>query len=146
VARGQRRVHLPQDLVVVGGLHQHARHTVRLRERLCVLAAEIGGIEHERGVRRGGVGLQAPRQLVAVHHRHEHVRNHQLGPGLLRAGEGLAAIIGAHHFVPGMLEQGGEGSRGFARLSSATRMVAIWNGQSSRKVVPAPAPARRTIS
>ena len=31
-------VHLPQDDVVVGGLHQHARHAVRLRQRLRVLA------------------------------------------------------------------------------------------------------------
>ena len=48
VARGERRVDLPQDLVVVGGLDQHARHAVRLGERLRVLAAEVRGVEHER--------------------------------------------------------------------------------------------------
>ena len=52
VARGERRVHLAQDLVVVRGLDQHARHAVRLRQRLRVLAAEVRGVEHQRRARR----------------------------------------------------------------------------------------------
>ena len=101
VARGERGVHLAQDLVVVGGLEQHARHAVRLRQRLRLLTAEVRGVEHHRGRRGGRIGLQPARQLVAVHHRHQHVGDHQLGAGLLRARQRLAAVDRAHHGMPG---------------------------------------------
>ncbi len=104
-ARGQHLVHGGEDGVVVGRLDQHARHAVRERQVLRLLRAEVGGVEQHHGARGGRVELQPPRQLVAVHLRHQDVGDDQLRPVLARALQRLPAVGGRHHAVPGGLEQ-----------------------------------------
>jgi hypothetical protein len=104
-ARGQHRLDLAQNLRVLRGFEQHARDAVRLCERLRVPAAEVRRIEDDRHARGGRIGLQAPRELVAVHRRHEHIRDHEVGSCLLRALETFAPVHRARHAMTRSLEE-----------------------------------------
>ena len=55
-----------------------------------------------------GSALQAARELVAVHQRHQDVGDHQLGARFLRARQRLAPVGRADDLVPGDLEQRGQ--------------------------------------
>ena len=107
-ARGEHGFHLAQDLGVLRGFQQHAGYAVRLRERLRVLAAEVGRIEDDGDAGCGGIGLQPPRELISVHCRHEHIRDHELRARLLRARERFTPVDRAHDVVAGTFEQRGK--------------------------------------
>jgi len=94
-----------QDRGVVRGLEQHARDAVRPGERLRILPAKVGGVEHERGSRGRRFGAQPARELIAVHERHQHVRDHEIRARLACARERLAAVGRAQHAMPRALEQ-----------------------------------------
>ena len=105
VARGERGLHLAQDFVVVRRLDEHARHAVRLRQGLRVLAAEVGGIEHHRRLGGARVGAQVAGELVAIHHRHQDVGDHQLRVRFPRPRQRFPAVGGADDVMPSELEE-----------------------------------------
>jgi hypothetical protein len=60
------------------------RHAAGLRQRPGFTFTVVRGVEHHWNRARGGIEAQLLDQLIAVHHRHEHIGNHQIrvfGPG-----------------------------------------------------------------
>jgi hypothetical protein len=105
---GENLVHGAQDVVVVGGLDQHARHAVRLGKLLRILTGEVGGIEDDREPGGARIGAQLPGEHVAVHAGHEHVGDDEVGRPLSRAVERLARVGRAAHVVARDFKQRGE--------------------------------------
>ena len=62
------------------------------RERLRLTLAIVRGIEDDRNPAGRRIEPQLPDELVAVHHRHEHVGNHQIGMLRPYRGQALAAV------------------------------------------------------
>jgi len=81
-----------QHLLGRGGFCQDPRHAARLRQRSRFPFAVRCGIEQHGNPARLRVETQASAELIAIHHRHEHVGNHQIGGLGLDGGQSLAAI------------------------------------------------------
>ena len=107
-ARGKHFVDGVEDHIGVGGLDQDAHHAVGLRELLVVLAAEIRGVEHDPDGRGRRLGTQRAGQRVAVHERHQDIRDDEVGAHFARLGQGLAAVGLGEHAMTRVLQPGSE--------------------------------------
>ena len=101
----QHLCHRPQDGLVVRRLDQNPRHAQGGGELFRILPTEVRRVENHTYPAGGGFELQAPRQLIAVHAGHQHVRDDQRWHVAAREVERPAAVVRSEHLVADGLEQ-----------------------------------------
>ncbi len=98
-------LHRRQDHVGIARLGQDRAHAAGLGQFARLRLAVGGGVEDDRGGRDRRLRPKLPRELEAVHGRHQDVGDDQLRPFGAHDLERGGAIGGLHQCVPGMAEQ-----------------------------------------
>ena len=75
-----------------GGFRQDVGHATGPRQRPRFTLAVVRGVEHDGNPAGRRIETQLPDELIAVHHRHQHVGNDQIGTIGPDRGQSLAAI------------------------------------------------------
>ena len=89
----------------ISGLRQDVGNPAGQRKRPRLALAVVRGIEHHGDRTRGRIETKLPDELIAVHHRHEHIGNHQIGVIGLDGSKSLASIRRLEHPVPLMTQE-----------------------------------------
>jgi len=95
-----------QEVLGLGGLGQVGLGA-QLVAQLAVPGVGVGGrVEDERDVAQANVGHPLAAQGVAIHDRHQDVRDHQVGGSLAGHLQGLGPVRGREHFQTLASQQG----------------------------------------
>ena len=95
----------PQHLRRLGGFRQDLGHAAGQRKRPRFTLAVVRGIEHHGNPAGRRIETKLSDELIAVHHRHEHVGNHQIRTIGVNGGQRLAAIRRLEEAVSLMTQQ-----------------------------------------
>ena len=102
---GQGLIYGEQNVLRLAGFDQHPRDTAGPGQIARLAFAVVRAVENNLGGGQRRIRPQLPHEFVAVHGRHQDVRNHQFGALLAHQRQRLGAIGGLQRLVTPVVDQ-----------------------------------------